>query len=261
MNLPSVAAVNVQRVAKFKQRIADTLAEGEAQAFRGIVEEFQAEHNVSPIDIAAALASLLQGETPLLLPERPEHGANDWSGRDSRDQDRRGAPGRDHGRADASRGRAREDRGREDRRPAPVRADTNEVSGGDGEQRNASEQAQDGSNERPRRDRDENNDRHRDAPGARGRRQRNDGDVSFETFRLEVGHAHGVKPGNIVGAIANEAGLEGRHIGQVDIRDDHSFVDLPEGMPRDIFRNLQKVRVVGQELRISRVDGKHPRQH
>jgi ATP-dependent RNA helicase DeaD len=260
MNLPSVAAVNEQRVARFKQRIADALAEGEAQAFRGIVEEFQAEHNVSPVDIASALASLLQGETPLLLPERPEHGASDWRGRDSRDQDRRGAPGRGHGRTDAARGHGREDRGREDRRPAPVRADTNGLSDGAGEQRNVSEPAQDGSNERPRRDRDDNDDRHRDAPGARGRR-RNDDDVHFETFRLEVGHAHGVKPGNIVGAIANEAGLEGRHIGQVDIRDDHSFVDLPEGMPRDIFRSLQKVRVVGQELRISRVDGKHPRQH
>jgi len=135
------------------------------------------------------------------------------------------------------------------------------VIGGDGEQRNATERAQDGSNEHPRRDRDEHNDRHRDGPGARGARRRNDDDVHFETFRLEVGHAHGVKPGNIVGAIANEAGLEGRHIGQVDIRDDHSFVDLPEGMPRDIFRSLQKVRVVGQELRISRVDGKPPRQH
>jgi len=66
---------------------------------------------------------------------------------------------------------------------------------------------------------------------------------------------------NIVGAIANEAGLEGKHIGHVDIRDDHTFIDLPEGMPRDIFRSLQKVRVVGQELRISRVDGKPPRQH
>jgi ATP-dependent RNA helicase DeaD len=102
-----------------------------------------------------------------------------------------------------------------------------------------------------------------DTGGARaGRRKRDDNsDVVFETFRLEVGHTHGVKPGNIVGAIANEAGLEGRHIGHVDIRDDHSFVDLPEGMPRDIFRNLKKVRVVGQELRISRVDGKPPRQH
>jgi len=59
-----------------------------------------------------------------------------------------------------------------------------------------------------------------------------------------------VKPGNIVGAIANEAGLEGRHIGHVDIREDHSFVDLPEGMPKEIFRSLKKVRVVGRELQI-----------
>jgi ATP-dependent RNA helicase DeaD len=76
----------------------------------------------------------------------------------------------------------------------------------------------------------------------------------FETFRLEVGHAHGVNPINIVGAIANEAGLEGRFIGQVDIRHDHTFVDLPEGMPKDIFRSLKKVRVAGQQLRITRVD-------
>jgi len=68
-----------------------------------------------------------------------------------------------------------------------------------------------------------------------------------------------VKPGNIVGAIANEAGLEGRHIGHVDIREDHSFVDLPEGMPKEIFRELKKVRVVGRELQITRVASKPPR--
>ena len=62
---------------------------------------------------------------------------------------------------------------------------------------------------------------------------------------------HGVKPGNIVGAIANEAGLEGRHIGHVDIHEDHSFVDLPEGMPKEIFRSLKKVRVVGRELQMT----------
>jgi len=99
-----------------------------------------------------------------------------------------------------------------------------------------------------------------EAAPKRNRRPRGD-DLVYETFRLEVGHAHGVKPGNIVGAIANEAGLEGRHIGHVDIRDDHSFVDLPAGMPREIFRSLKKVRVAGQELRISRVDGKPPRSH
>lgn len=74
----------------------------------------------------------------------------------------------------------------------------------------------------------------------------------METYRIEVGHVHGVQPGNIVGAIANEAGLDGRNIGRVIIRDDHSFVELPPGMPKDVFRQLQKARVAGQQLQISR---------
>jgi len=81
----------------------------------------------------------------------------------------------------------------------------------------------------------------------------------METYRLEVGATHGIKPGNIVGAIANEAGIEGVHIGRVDIREDHSYVDLPEGMPKNIFKGLQKVRVAGRELRISRVTEKPPK--
>jgi ATP-dependent RNA helicase DeaD len=81
----------------------------------------------------------------------------------------------------------------------------------------------------------------------------------METFRIEVGSVHGIKPGNVVGAIANESGLEGVHIGRVDIRDDHSYVDLPEGMPKQIFKELQKVRVAGRELRISRVSEKPPK--
>ena len=79
----------------------------------------------------------------------------------------------------------------------------------------------------------------------------------METFRVEVGHAHGVKPGNIVGAIANEAGLESRYIGRIDIHDDHSILDLPEGMPPEILAHLRKSWVVGQQLRISRWDGSH----
>ena len=70
-------------------------------------------------------------------------------------------------------------------------------------------------------------------------------DVGMETFRIEVGHAHGVKPGNIVGAIANEAELESRYIGRIDIRDDHSLVDLPEGMPKELLKHLKKVWVSG----------------
>jgi len=81
----------------------------------------------------------------------------------------------------------------------------------------------------------------------------------METFRIEVGSVHGIKPGNIVGAIANEAGIDGVHIGRVDIREDHSFVDLPEGMPKQVFKALQKVRVAGLELKISKVAEKPPK--
>ena len=79
-------------------------------------------------------------------------------------------------------------------------------------------------------------------------------EVGMETFRIEVGHAHGVQPGNIVGAIANEADLESRYIGRIDIRDDYSLVDLPEGMPREILEHLKKVRVAGQPLRMRRAE-------
>ena len=77
-------------------------------------------------------------------------------------------------------------------------------------------------------------------------------EAGMETFRIEVGHRHGVKPGNIVGAIANEAELESRYIGRIDIRDDFSLIDLPEGMPREVMDHLKRVRVAGQPLRISR---------
>jgi ATP-dependent RNA helicase DeaD len=75
----------------------------------------------------------------------------------------------------------------------------------------------------------------------------------MERFRIAVGRIHGVKPANIVGAIANEAGLESKHIGRIDIYDDFSTVDLPEGMPRNIFNSLKRVWVAGQELKIARL--------
>jgi ATP-dependent RNA helicase DeaD len=74
----------------------------------------------------------------------------------------------------------------------------------------------------------------------------------METFRIEVGHEHGVQPGNIVGAIANEADLESRYIGRIDIRDDHSLVDLPEGMPKPLLEHLKRVYVSGRPLKIRR---------
>ena len=82
----------------------------------------------------------------------------------------------------------------------------------------------------------------------------------MQTYRIEVGHQHGVKPANIVGAIANEAEMSSQHIGRIEIFDDHSLVDLPEGMPKEIFRGLQKVWVAGQQLKISRLEGGAPAQ-
>ncbi|WP_420475321.1 DEAD/DEAH box helicase [Noviherbaspirillum sp. ST9] len=77
-------------------------------------------------------------------------------------------------------------------------------------------------------------------------------EAGMQTFRIEVGHAHGVKPGNIVGAIANEAGMEAKHIGRIEIYDDYSTIDLPDTMPDDILSHLKKVWVAGQQLRIRR---------
>lgn len=82
-----------------------------------------------------------------------------------------------------------------------------------------------------------------------------DAGSGMRTFRIEVGHRHGVKPGNIVGAIANEAGMDARHIGRIDIHDDHSVLDLPGDMPDDLLQHLRKVRVAGQQLKISPTDG------
>ena len=193
MRLPSVADVNEQRIAKFKESISNTVQGGEGKVFQPLIEQIEREQNIPAVEIAAALASLLQGPTPFLLPPKP------------------GTPDQD-GLADGTEKRSASDRPGATGDAAPAR--------------------------QPRPPR------------------RSKGGARFETFRIEVGHAHGVQPGNIVGAIVNEAGLDSRDIGHIDIREDHSLIDLPAGMPQDIFENLQAVRVRGTELRISRA---HPR--
>ena len=77
--------------------------------------------------------------------------------------------------------------------------------------------------------------------------------AGMETYRIEVGHQHGVKPANIVGAISNEAQLQSRYIGQIEILSDHSLIELPEGMPKEVFDDLKSVWVAGQQLRIGKV--------
>ena len=191
MGLPSTEVINNKRIARFKQNITDTLAAEELSFFAQLIEQFQQEHNVTALEIAAALAKLVQGDTPLLmqnLPKRPK---------DSRDE----RPPRD--RDDRSSRSDRPDRPQKDRKPK------------------------------------------RAFPGG--------ADIEMETYRIEVGHNHGVKPGNIVGAIANETGIDGDHIARIRIQDDYSTVELPAGIPKELFEELKKVRVAGQQLNISKM--------
>jgi ATP-dependent RNA helicase DeaD len=215
MNLPTVDAVNSLRIAKFKSRVSETIARGEATAFRPILEQLEAETGLPLIDIAAALASLGQGAMPLLLK----------AGRGAEEPTRVERP---PPRAEAPPARVERPPPRSEA-PPPRAADPP----------------------------------HAAAPARTPLKERQSRPQSaaghMETFRIEVGSNHGIKPGNIVGAIANEAGIEGVHIGRVDIREDHSFVDLPEGMPQQVFKALQKVRVAGRELKISKIDEKPPK--
>jgi len=198
MQLPSVEAVNDNRINKFTSRITETLGQGGLDFYRQLLERFESEQNVPAIEVAAALAKMMQGDTPFLL--QPP---------------------------------VRAPRERFERTERPERGDRNER-GPRFERGPRRDDAEGGFEQRPRRDVPP-----RGAP-----------EQGMETYRISVGHQHGVKPANIVGAIANEAGLESRFIGRIDIHDDFSLLDLPAQMPSDVLTHLQKVWVSGQQLQM-----------
>ena len=167
MDLPTIADVNATRVAKFKQRITALMEQGVPDVYRGVVDELVHDTGAEIGDVAAALASLAQGKTPLLIGDKPE------------------------------RTESREPEARDERRPRSGRF----------------------------------------APQ--------------DTYRLEVGRLHGAQAGNIVGAIANEAGLDGSEINGIKVREDHTLVRLPTGMPPEILKRLARVQVRGRPLGIS----------
>ncbi|WNK19456.1 DEAD/DEAH box helicase [Halomonas piscis] len=70
-------------------------------------------------------------------------------------------------------------------------------------------------------------------------------------YRVSVGHKDGVKPGQLVGALANEGGIEGARIGRIDIRNAFSVVELPKGLPASILAKMARARVSGRPLEIS----------
>ena len=195
MELPSAEAVNDKRIAKFNQRITDTLATRDLEFFRELVARYQQQHEADPLDIAAALAQLAQGDKPLLVkdvappPKKPRRA-------DDANADRR-----------------------ERKQRAPRAADD------------------------------------RAEPRRKSDRAAHD-ELPKDLYRVEVGRVHGVQPGNLVGAIANEAGVASAHIGRIEIYDEFSTIELPEGMPKDIFKMLKKVWVSGRQLDISRLRGR-----
>jgi len=80
-------------------------------------------------------------------------------------------------------------------------------------------------------------------------------EVPMERYQIAVGHDHEVKPGNIVGAIANEADIDSCYIGHIEICEAYTTVDLPEGMPKETLSALKKAYVCGQKLDIKTYQG------
>lgn len=79
-------------------------------------------------------------------------------------------------------------------------------------------------------------------------RPRGKPEAGMKRFRIEVGYVHGAKPGNIVGAIANEGDISSKNIGAIDIHDNFSLIDLPESLPNKTKETLRGTRVAGQRL-------------
>ena len=171
---------------------------------RDLVGEFARETGIDALDIAAALARMLQGDTPLLLEnELP---------------------------------------------PVKQRGKRGELDGGD---RPYAERG--AARDRPTRDRPPIDKPLRLQP----RPLKDYPDVPMRRYRIAVGHADQVKPGNIVGAIANEGELDSCYIGSVDIYDDFTLVDLPDGMPKEVLNTLRKARVAGKPMNLSAVNEQH----
>jgi ATP-dependent RNA helicase DeaD len=183
MQLPSAKAINKQRVASFKQKISDTLANENTKAFEQLIQEYASESGVAPLQIAAALAQLSQGETPLFLSER-EPRINDEPRHEKKERK-------------SSNDKRKKSTGN---KPIPLK----------------------------------------DFP-----------EIVMRRYKVDVGYNNDVKPGNIVGAIANEADIESCYIGNIDIYDSYATIDLPDGMPKEVFMTLKNTWVQGKKLNIT----------
>jgi ATP-dependent RNA helicase DeaD len=147
MHMPTVEDINTSRLARFDSAITEALGSQDLEFYRQVVGHYVREYDVPEEDVAAALAVVLQGDSPLVLEGRDEP-------------------------------------------VEPVRA----------------------------------------------------------TYRIDVGRRNNVEPRQIIGALANEGGLQRKDFGRIDIRSDHSLVELPAELPAEVFKKLRKTRIAGRPI-------------
>ena len=135
---------------------------------------------------------------------------------------------------------------RRDARESNGRNDARDTRGGRNDSRGGRNDARGGRNESRGDNRNENR-----AERAPRKAKVACSDVDWQTYRLEVGKEHGARPGDIVGAIANEISLDSSYIGAINLHEKHSFVQLPKGMPEKSFTQLKRVQVRRQALAIT----------
>lgn len=221
--LPNIQELGKKRVERARDEIASIVGAKDLASMRTIIETMAEESELSMVDLAAALLYQKQLKQPLEPKEDPKP---------RRDTRERTSNGRDRNeRSDRS------DRGRDSRRDS--RADSR----GDRGESRGDRNGQRGS---------------RDDKPRQAKVNRND--VDWQTYRLEVGKEHGARPGDIVGAIANEISLDSSYIGAINLHDKHSFVQLPKGIPAELFTQLKGVRVRRQPLAITTSDEQIVRQ-
>ncbi len=227
IDAPSIEAINAKRAEGFKQRITLAMESRQLSTFTNMIQQYCDESGKPPVEVAAAVAAMHHGKRPFFARPIEDESAGvrreAFSPRDSNDsrssfesRDRGDRPKRDFvSREFSPREHAARDHGSRDH----------------------------GSRDHVSRDRDSREIEKREpARRSAGNSQR---------YRVEVGREHGVLPGNLVGAIANESGLSGAEIGRIDIYDQYSIVALPEGMPASVFESLRNTWVAGRQLRLS----------
>lgn len=250
ISLPSNKAINDKRVADFKQAITRTLESQDLNAFQEMIESYALDQEVPVAKVAAALAKLAHGDTPFLLSLHQEDKRPDLRATTSRpEQSTRSV------RPERSARPERPERPERSKRPERV-------------ERESFSKKKPLPDRKPMSDRkpmaakkyqpmDDSSPKMKETPPIKKAAPLQSVPAmpikkGMERYRIEVGRTHGVRAGDIVGAISNEAGLDSKHIKSVDINQDFSFVDLPADMPNDIFKLLQNTWVRSQQMSISK---------